>query len=153
MTRTWVYSRMATDPTLLTYMGTSVVTDPMNTPGDPLDDVTTITPRVYQSTSINATPHLKPFIMYRQTSDVTTFRGDDNDMVRQTGYMIFAHDVPGDYLRIDAMIERLKVLFSNVVDQDEGVIRSSWVETSEDLRDEDMGTITRFARILVIYKV
>lgn len=152
MTRVWVYDRMATDSTLLTLVGTSVTTDPMETPGNPLDDVTTIVPRVYQSTSLNATPHEKPFIMYRQTSDVQSFRGDDGDVIRQKGYMIFAHDVPGDYLRIDSVIDRLRTLFGDVVDQAEGIVRSTWLETSDDLRDEDMGTITKFGRILVTYR-
>lgn len=152
MTRAWVYDRMATDPTLLLTIGTSVTTDPMETPGDPSDDVTTVTPRVYQSTSINAAPHLKPFIMYRQTSDVQSFRGDDGDVIRQKGYMIFVHDTPGDYMRIDTLIGRLRVLFGDVVDQAEGIVRSTWLETSDDLRDEDMGTILKYGRILVTYR-
>lgn len=152
MTRVWVYERMMNDATLATIIGTPVVTDPMNTPLDPLDDVTTLVPRVYQSTSLNAAPHDKPFIMYRQTSDIVRFRGDDSTVVRQVGYMIFAHDIPGDYLRIDSILSRLEFLFGDVEDQAEGVVNSTWLESSDDLRDEDMGTITKFGRILVLYR-
>lgn len=151
--RTWVYDQMVNDATLLTYVGTSIVTDPMNTPGDPLDDVTTVTPRVHQSTSINVAPTLKPFIMYRQTSDVEFFRGDDGDTVRSCGFMIFCHDAPGDYMQIDEMIDALQTLFKDTNDPTNGIVRSRWSNTSEDLRDDDMGTITRFASIQVLYRV
>lgn len=133
MTRAWVYREMTTDPGLLALVGA-------------------LTPRIYQSTSLDAAPHEKPFIMYRQTSDVQTVRGDDGDRVRQVGYMIFCHDLPGDYMQIDTMIDRLKFLFGDTVDQPQGIVRSEWVESSEDLRDEDMGTIIRYARILVKYR-
>lgn len=151
MTRVWVYDRMVDDAALMALVGTTVVDD-NDTPLDLGDDITTIVPRVYQSTSLNATPHEKPFIMYRQTSDVQNFRGDDGDVIRQKGYMIFAHDVPGDYMRIDTVIDRLRALFGDVVDQAEGVVRSTWLETSDDLRDEDMGTILKYGRILVTYR-
>lgn len=151
MTRVWVYDQMVDDAALMVLVGTTVVDD-NDTPLDPGDDTTTIVPRVYQSTSLNAAPHEKPFIMYRQTSDVQNFRGDDGDVIRQKGYMIFAHDVPGDYMRIDTVIDRLRVLFGDVTDQAEGVVRSTWLETSDDLRDEDMGTILKYGRILVTYR-
>jgi hypothetical protein len=108
---------------------------------------------VHQSTSLNASPHLKPFIMYRQTSDVGNFRGDDGEQARSNGYMIFVHDVPGDYLKIDDVMEQLKTLFQDIVDQANGVVKSFWLETSDDIRDDDMGTIMKFARVQVIYRV
>jgi len=114
--------------------------------------ITLVGARVHQSTSLVVAPSVKPFLMYRQTSDTTIFRGDDGDMVRQTGYMIFAHDEPGDYLRIDSIMEELKRLFADTKDTVARVVKSSWLETSEDFRDDDMGTIARFARILVKYK-
>lgn len=131
MTRIWVYEKMAEDAVL-----EEMVED-----------------RIFASTSLDAAPHDKPFIMYRQTSDVPLTRGDDKDQNRQNGFMIFAHDIPGDYLRIDMMIEQLKVLFGDVEDQSAGIINSSWFETSDDLRDEDMGTIVKYGRITVKYKV
>jgi len=109
--------------------------------------------RIHQSTSIDKTPSTKPFIMYRQTSDVQLMRGDDGDACRRLGYMIFAHDVPGDYMQIDSILEALRALFADIVDQPNGIIRSTWLETSDDLRDEDMGTIVKYARIEVTYRV
>lgn len=133
MTRIWVYSRMNTD-TLL------------NIP-------TLVDHRIHASTSLNIAPTKWPFIMYRQTSDVDYMRGDDRDQCRSAGYMIFAHDKPGDYLQIDVMIAHLQRLFKDVVDQANGIIKCSWVETGEDFRDEDMGTVFKFGRIQTIYRV
>lgn len=131
MTRIWVYTKLTTDTPLAALINT----------------------QVYQSTSLVVAPSQRPFVLYRQTSDVQSFRGDDGDRVRQSGFMIFAHDIPGDYLRIDTIMDRFKILFGDTSDSAQGIVRSTWLEDSEDLRDDDMGTITRFARILVKYKV
>lgn len=128
-TRTWLYERMVTD-------------------GD-LEDL--VPGGIFQTTAVLHTPHLKPYIIYRQTSDVSVLRGDGGDLIRRNGYMIFVHDVPGDYLQIDDILQQLKSLFQDVVDQPNGVVESLWGETSDDLRDDDMGTIMKFARIQVTY--
>jgi hypothetical protein len=66
MIRTWVYQQMSDDSALAAIVGT----------------------RISQSTSIDKAPHSFPFIMYRQTSDIDFHRGDDQDAVRSSGYMI-----------------------------------------------------------------
>lgn len=130
MHRTWVYQRMVNHAPLMLLV-----------PGG-----------IYQTTAVEHTPHFKPFIIYRSTSDVPFMRGDSRDQIRRSGYMLFAHDVPGDYLAIDAIIEELKVLFQDTNDQANGVIESLWLETSDDIRDDDMGTILRFGRVQITHK-
>lgn len=109
--------------------------------------------RIYQSTSLDSAPKTFPFIMYRATSETPRFRGDDGDAVRATGYMIFCHDVPGDYLRIDEMLGELYRLFADTRDGASSIVRSQWIEVSDDLRDDDLGTITKYARILVLTRL
>ena len=109
--------------------------------------------RIYQSTSLDSAPKTFPFILYRATSDVDRIRGDDGDVVRATGYMIFCHDTPGDYLRIDDMLLHLHRLFADTNDPSEGIVRSHWVDLSDDLRDDDLGTITKYARIQVLHRL
>lgn len=109
--------------------------------------------RIFPSTKVDKAPSTKPFIMFRQTSDVDFMRGDDGDQVRSAGYLIFAHDNSGDYMRIDTMISLLQMLFKDTIDQAAGIIRSRWAETSGDQRDDDMGTIFKYASIQVFYKV
>ena len=131
MPRVWVYEQMKNDTTLQAAMGD----------------------RIYPSTKIVKAPAVKPFILYRQTSDVDAFRGDDSDAIRSAGYMIFCHADAGTYMGIDTYIAALQGLFKDTVDQANGITRCRWAETSDDLRDDDLGTIFKFARIQVYYRV
>lgn len=133
MNRTWFYQRMVNDVSLNTDIGG----------------------RIYQDTSIRedeSTRQLvKPFIVYRVWGLRPEFRGDDSDQHAREVFQVFAHDIPGDYLRIDRILSKLHTLFADVRDQDTGAI-SEWLEMSEDFRDSDMHTIMRYCRIQVKYK-
>lgn len=107
---------------------------------------------MHASTSLDKTPAEKPFIMYRLIAHRPGSRGDDLDITRDENYLLFVHDVPGDYLKIDAILEQLKTLLVNAKDVEAGVARVTWLEDSEDFRDEDMGTILRYARVQVRYR-
>lgn len=125
--RTWVYTQLQADATIATYVGD----------------------RVHESTSLQKAPGTKPFIMYRTTSDVSDMKGDDVSLTRNKTFLIFVHDIPGDYIKIDLVIDAIHALFENAVDQANNIIRATWLESSEDFRDEDMGTIMRYCRISV----
>ena len=130
MSRTWVYQTLAGDTSLMAMA-----------PGG-----------LHASTSIDRTPAQKPFIMYRSVANIPDLRGDDGDQTSSETFLIFVHDAPGDYLQIDTAIARIKQLLGGTYDQASGIIRSIWLETSDDFRDEDMGTITKYCRIQVKYK-
>lgn len=129
MIRAWVYQRMMDDVALQALLAGGI----------------------HESTSMDKAPTLKPFIFYRNTSNVNLIRGDDADLKRRQGYMILVHDTPGTYIHIDDICDRLRILFSDIVDQDAG-IRSEFVEGSDDWRDEDMGTIMKYVRIQLNYQ-
>ena len=105
--------------------------------------------RVFQDTSLRedeATRGItRPFIVYRVWGLRPEFRGDDSDVKRREVFQWFVHDEPGDYTRIDRILENLYTLFADTRDQDAGVI-SEWLEMSEDFRDDDMNTIMRYCR-------
>lgn len=105
--------------------------------------------RVFQNTSLRedeATRELtKPFIVYRVWGLRPEFRGDDGDVKRREVFQWFVHDEPGDYTRIDRILENLHALFADARDQEAGII-SEWLEMSEDFRDDDMNTIMRYCR-------
>lgn len=129
MTRTWVYDKLIADTTL--------------------DGI--VDGRIFAATAVQKAPEA-PFIIYRQIADVVDFRGDDGTVTKTATYLIFAEDKVGDYLQIDSMLAAIAALFDGVSDQAEGIIRSTWLENSEDFRDEDMGTNLKYARIQVKYK-
>lgn len=129
MNRTWFYSRMMGNAALLTDL-----------PGG-----------IHQSTALAKAPVLKPFAMYRSIADRPGDRGDDVDLTLLETFLVFVHDVPGDYLKIDEVLTKLRDLFVNAKDKSAGVSRCTWLENSEDFRDEDMGTILRYARVSIRY--
>lgn len=128
--RVWLYQRLSNDATIAAF----------------------VADRIYQSTMLTEAPKVKPFLTYRQTSDVGYFRGDDSHMIHRNGFMVFVHNIPGDYMLIDDIAGEVIRLFDNVVDQAEGIVRSDWVETSDDYRDEDMGTVLKYIRLQITYK-
>lgn len=129
MNRAWFYQRMTADATLMALV-----------PGG-----------IHQTTKVRETPHQKPYLMYRTIAHRPSDRGDDRDIANIENYLVFVHDVPGDYLKIDAILARLKYIFVDAKDQAAGISRVFWLEDSEDFRDEDMGTILRYARFSVRY--
>lgn len=131
MSRTWVYDQMMGHTAMNVIVGQ----------------------RIYSTTSLQKAPSQKPFIMYRQLSNRPDMRGDDGSLVKDENWLIFVHDIPGDYLQIDQLLRYLRELFEDTYDQGNGIIRSMWLEDSEDFRDDDMGTILKYARISVKYRV
>jgi len=117
--------------------------------------LTTLVPGLFHgSTAVDKTPTLKPFILFRVIADRPDLRGDDADQVESESFLIFVHNKPGDYLVIDTVVARLKVLFSDVRAplNNPPIIRSRWTETSDDFRDDEMGTIMKYIRIQVFYR-
>lgn len=105
--------------------------------------------RVYQSTSLTDVPAVKPFLLYRFGTSAPGLSGGDFVVKRIQPIQIFVHDVPGDYQRIDTILAALKVTLEAQTDSD--VMSCQWLEESEDLSDDEMHTITRFARYQLLH--
>lgn len=131
MSRAWVHNRIKTGNASLTTLHGN---------------------RVFTTTSLEKAPDTKPFIIHRSLAERPDLRGDDSGQTRRDTYLIFVHDVPGDYLQIDTMVAYLIALFEDHRDPDNNIIRTSWIETSEDFRDDDMGTILKYVRIDVLVR-
>lgn len=104
------------------------------------------------TTHQEVTPALKPFLIHRVLAHRPATRGDDDDITRAESFLLFVHDVPGDYMKIDDILARMKVLLQNYKNAEQGIARVTWIEDSEDFRDEDMGTILRYSRYQVRYQ-
>lgn len=130
--RTWLFSQLTTGlPALQTIIGT----------------------RVYEPTSLDVAPETKPFLLFRGIAHLSDFRGDDSSITKSETYLIFVHDKPGDYMQIDTVLGLLRQLLDGAVDQANNIIRVTWLEDSEDFRDEDMGTIMKYSRFMIKYRV
>ncbi|PYS90478.1 MAG: hypothetical protein DMF62_04765 [Acidobacteria bacterium] len=129
MIRSWIYGKMTGHAPLTAYVGS----------------------RIYESSRLQEVP-TKPYIMYKMFVIQPEMMGDDVPKVYTQSFQVFVHDVVGDFLRIDEIIGVLKNLFLNASDKAEGVEITRWIDSSEDFKDPDMGTNTRFIRFRVLYK-
>ena len=112
--------------------------------------------RVHQNTSIredaSTRTMTKPFIVHRFAVDRGDLRGDDITKTYVEEVQLFVHDVPGDYTVIDGILIAMRGLLDGRVDQPNGIIRCTWLEDSEDFRDDKMGTILRYGRYQIKHR-
>lgn len=87
------------------------------------------------------TPAQRPFLVLRWGDTIPGL-----DTVDRKVLVIWVHDNPGSYSRIDSVIRGLKVLFRSMeADQHATgwLIKAEWVTDSGDLTDDGHGTIVR----------
>lgn len=89
------------------------------------------------------TPETRPFLQIRWgKNDI----GLDGTAVTKRTLVIWVHDVPGDYTKIDAILTRVRTILPLLSGQSNGlghVIAVEWTGDSEDLADDGHGTIVR----------
>lgn len=99
--------------------------------------------RIYQASSITAeSPVPKtPFVTYRMHTHFPLNRG-----LGQREYsQVWCHDDAGDYARIDDILGRIRRAVEAYPSEGE-FLEARWIETGVDLKDDVMGTITRYIR-------
>lgn len=87
------------------------------------------------------TPSARPFVQLRWGQATPGLSTVDNRVL-----VIWVHDVPGDYEKIDAIIRRIKQLFQGIAGAQHAfgwITVVEWVTDSDDLTDDGHGTITR----------
>lgn len=87
------------------------------------------------------TPITRPFLQLRWGVNAIGL-----DVSTQRSLVIWVHDQPGDYTRIDSIILRLRALISSLVPSrdTQGWLQGAvWEGDSEDLTDVGHGTIAR----------
>lgn len=127
MFREWLYSTLSTHVPLTAYVGDNII----------------------QTGSELEAPAHKPFLIYRLGVQSPSLRGDDATTKRIQPVQLFVHDTPGDYKRIDTILDILKSLLDTRGDS--SIICCTWLEASEDMRDDVFQTITRYARLELRY--
>lgn len=102
--------------------------------------------RIWQNTALEHVPEIKPFLVYRFGARTSPLRGDDTVAIWSQAIQVFAHDVPGDYVQIE---EILRVVHTLLIPSTNPTV--TWLEDSEDLRDDDFGTILKWSRYQLSY--
>lgn len=94
------------------------------------------------------TPEDRPFLQLRW-GGVT----EGLDVVTRRNLVVWVHDKPGDYSRIDLIMLRLRTLIPSLVPSTDGIgwlVGAEWAGDSEDLVDEGHKTIARNASFVLV---
>lgn len=109
-------------------------------------------PRIYAKKSMTSSVEEHPFIVYKLGNDTSEDFSEDRDITRQF-FQVWVHDYSdgdtADYDRIDTIITAVKQVFKNASGT-EGVWTTRFLETSQDLNDETLNTVFRYARFQLI---
>lgn len=106
--------------------------------------------RVYQGESLKTATQSTPFIVYRMGNDTTEDLAEQDAYPRRQFFLVYAHDAPADYSRVDDILRLSKQAFREVRVGVEGILQIRFLETSRDLDDPVMGTIMRYMRFQYI---
>lgn len=97
---------------------------------------------IYGAGSLEGKPASMPFIVITFGEELADIRDDGVPTVASQYMTLWAHDEPGDYLRIDAVLEACKLALVGQVAVPGGIV-ARWEGNSGDLSDDRYGTIVR----------
>lgn len=96
--------------------------------------------------SLRSVPTQKPFAVTRFSFEQNRLSG----MAKALYSAVWVHDVPGTYMRIDEALTLVRRVLE-AAPSDGTFVSASWIENSVDFRDDDMGTIVKYARFRINY--
>src|SRR5690606_8670914 len=132
----WVYGRLTSFQPLVNLIGGS-------------------DPRVFAKKSMTSAIEAHPYIVYKLGYNADENLSEDTDISRQF-IQIWVHDYSdnetADYDRIDAVLTQVKAAFRLQDSSEHGIISARWIETSQDLNDETLDTVFKYARFQLITK-
>lgn len=130
--RTWLYGQLSTIP--LPY---------------------TAHERVFAKKSMSSAKEDHPYVVFKLGNDTNEELAETVDAHRQY-FQVWVHDYTdtkvGDYGRIDDIIRELKARFSGAGSSLDGIITTRYLETSQDLDDNTLGTVFKYIRFQFIMK-
>ncbi len=136
--RTWLYRRMVAFKPLTDLVG-----------GED-------NPRIFAKKSMNSHEEDHPFIVYKlgfaANEDIAEDMPDGQIVERQF-VQIWVHDYSdgdsGDYARIDQVLLQIRAALHKGSSAADGVFFCRYLETSQDLNDETLNTVTKYARFQI----
>lgn len=108
--------------------------------------------RVYQTSTVTKVPDKAPHAFYRMGLSSGVLHTDWP--VVSTPFQLFLHDVPGDFMRIDDMLEYARVALTILppLYPEPRLIRCEQLEVSEDISEDPLtGTISKYARYRLVH--
>lgn len=133
--RVFIYSTLCTTPEIANFVGG-------------LEN-----PRVFAKKSMTSSVEDHPFIVYKlgnSTSLDIAAEDEDINEVENQFLQIWVHDFAdektADYMRIDSVLLAIKRTFRNAANPADGVFGLQYIETSQDLNDETLNTVFKYAR-------
>ena len=134
--RHWVYGQLTTYPSLIALIGEE-------------------DPRVFAKKSMTSAIELHPYLVYKLGYEANEELSEELDISRQF-IQVWVHDFSdgetADYEKIDAVITQVKAALRRGSSAQDGVIYAKWIETSQDLNDETLNTVFKYARFQLITK-
>ncbi len=135
--RTWVYGRLTSYAPLIALIGVG-------------------SPRVFAKKTMTSNKEDHPFIVYKlgysANEDIAENMPDGKVVARQF-LQVWVHDysdtVTGDYMRIDNVLKQIRAALHMGSSVADGVIHCKYIETSQDLNDETLNTVVKYARFQI----
>ena len=132
--RTWWYGRLTGYAALTALVG---------------DD----NPRVYAKKSMTSSNEAHPFIVYKlgfSANEMLAEELPEGKTVARQFAQVWVHDYSdtqsGDYNRIDQVLREVRAALHQGSSAADGVILCQYIETSQDLNDETLNTVMKYAR-------
>ena len=131
--RTWVYGMMMNHAPLQAIVGN----------------------RIFAKKTMTSSREQHPYIVYKLGYNANENLAEDQLVTRQF-IQIFVHDFAdyesGSYDRVDEVLAVVKDLFFEQSSPADGVISIQYIETSQDLDDQTLSTMLKYARFVAIVK-
>jgi len=134
--RIWLYNKLTSTPGLVDLIGGLA------------------NPRVFAKKTMSSAIEEHPYIVYKLGYSATEDLSEESTEARQF-VQIFVHDTAnagGDYMKIDQIIDELRKALRLQGSPYHGVITCRYLETSQDLNDETLDTVFKYARFQLITK-
>lgn len=139
--RTWVYGTLTTYPGLTALIGGA-------------DN-----PRVFAKKSMTSNIEDHPFVVYKlgylANEDLSEKMPDDEVVSRQF-LQVWVHDFSdaetADYMKIDEVLHEVRAALHGGSSAEDGIFFCRFLEYSQDLNDETLNTVVKYARFQITLK-
>jgi hypothetical protein len=127
--RAWVHSRLRDDPAL----------------------VAIVAGRVTQQGAILSAQGIKPYLVHHFGNNTDEGMYDEDNLKPSRQFLqIFIHCIQGDYGPIDEIVPLIKVALASHENRPDNLISIQYLETSQDLQDDQLQSFFRYMRFQLI---